>query len=219
MVNINALLFDLDGVLVSTETNHYLAWEAIARELGVPFTEHDNESLKGISRADSLKKILGKGGLTISNEEFDRLMTKKNNYYLASIAEIDQSKLLPGVKELLTLAKERRIKMAVGSSSKNAKFILEKLNIQQYFDAVIDGNDVQMPKPNPEVFLKGASALNSLPRECIVFEDAQSGVEAALAGNFNVIGVGNPALKNLVTHYLNDLTEFSIDNYAQLIRN
>jgi beta-phosphoglucomutase len=209
--NYKAFIFDLDGVLVSTETNHYLAWKAIADELGVPFSEHENESLKGVSRIESLKIILSLGNVELSSQAFDELLIKKNNIYLASIESLDQSNLLLGVKQLLVDAKAAGIKLALGSSSKNARFILDKLTISHLFDVVIDGNDVMNPKPNPEVFLKGAKALNFHPSECLVFEDAQSGLEAAINGGFHAVAVGNPMLKNTAPMYLNDLTEYRIN--------
>ena len=195
---IKGLIFDLDGVLVTTEHNHFIAWKNTAEILGIPFNEEDNEQLKGISRVDSLKKILELGNKSISDETFNELLTKKNEYYLNSIADINQSNLLPGV----------------GSSSKNARFILSKLQIDSYFSVIVDGNDVSFPKPHPEVFLKGAQQMGLEPFECIVFEDAKSGVQAAKEGGFTAIGVGNPTLIDFVDSYLLNLNEFSLEEYA-----
>ena len=211
---IKGLIFDLDGVLVTTEHNHFIAWKNTAEILGIPFNEEDNEQLKGISRVDSLKKILELGNKSISDETFNELLTKKNEYYLNSIADINQSNLLPGVLSVLKNAQLHGIKCAVGSSSKNARFILSKLQIDSYFSVIVDGNDVSFPKPHPEVFLKGAQQMGLEPFECIVFEDAKSGVQAAKEGGFTAIGVGNPTLIDFVDSYLHNLNEFSLEEYA-----
>lgn len=207
-------LFDLDGVLVSTEHNHFLAWQRCAHSLGIEFTEKENELLKGVSRVDSLKKILELGAKTISNEEFEALLKSKNDFYLESIKELNQSNLLPGVFNLLNRARELGILLGVGSSSKNANFILDKLRISSYFKVVIDGNGVTDPKPHPEVFLNGAKALGLAPEACLVFEDAASGIAAAKAGGFTAVGVGNPHIADQTDIYLNDLTEFRVEQYA-----
>lgn len=209
-----AFLFDLDGVLVSTEHNHFLAWQRCAHSLGIAFTEKENELLKGVSRVDSLKKILELGAKTISTEEFEDLLISKNDFYLESIQDLNQSDLLPGVLDLLKSAKTKGIHLGVGSSSKNANFILDKLQIRSYFEVVIDGNGVKDPKPHPEVFLNGASALGLDPSVCMVFEDAASGIAAAKAGGFTAVGVGNPHIANMADIYLNDLTEFRVEQYA-----
>lgn len=209
-----AFLFDLDGVLVSTEHNHFLAWQRCAHSLGIAFTEKENELLKGVSRVDSLKKILVLGAKTISTEEFEDLLISKNDFYLESIQDLNQSNLLPGVLDLLKAAKTIGIHLGVGSSSKNANFILDKLQIRSYFEVVIDGNGVKDPKPHPEVFLNGASALGLDPSVCMVFEDAASGIAAAKAGGFTAVGVGNPHIANMADIYLNDLTEFRVEQYA-----
>lgn len=213
-MKIKGLIFDLDGVLVTTEHNHFIAWKNTAEILGIPFNEEDNEQLKGISRVDSLKKILELGNKSISDETFNELLTKKNEYYLNSIADINQSNLLPGVLSVLKNAQLHGIKCAVGSSSKNARFILSKLQIDSYFSVIVDGNDVSFPKPHPEVFLKGAQQMGLEPFECIVFEDAKSGVQAAKEGGFTAIGVGNPTLIDFVDSYLLNLNAFSLEEYA-----
>jgi beta-phosphoglucomutase len=209
-----AFLFDLDGVLVSTEHNHFLAWQRCAHSLDIAFSEKENELLKGVSRADSLKKILELGAKTISAVEFEALLKSKNDFYLESIQDLNQENLLPGVLNLLKFAKEKGIRLGVGSSSKNANFILDKLHIRHYFEVVIDGNGVKDPKPHPEVFLNGASALGLDPSVCMVFEDAASGIAAAKAGGFTAVGVGNPHIADIADIYLNDLTEFRVEQYA-----
>ncbi|MBP5994080.1 MAG: beta-phosphoglucomutase [Crocinitomicaceae bacterium] len=209
-----ALIFDLDGVIVTTEHNHFIAWKRTAESLGIPFEEEHNELLKGVSRVDSLKKILELGSKTISTEEFDALLISKNDFYVDSIQDLNQSDLLPGVLSLLQEARSKGIKLGIGSSSKNANFILKLLKIDHFFDVVIDGNGVEHPKPHPEVFLNGAKALSLAPAECIVFEDAASGITAAKAGGFIAIAVGNPNIADMADTYFNDLTEFSLEAYA-----
>ena len=214
MDKLKALIFDLDGVIVTTEHNHFIAWKRTAESLGIPFEEEHNELLKGVSRVDSLKKILELGSKTISTEEFDALLISKNEFYVDSIQDLNQTDLLPGVLSLLEEARSKDIKLGIGSSSKNANFILKLLKIDHFFDVVIDGNGVEQPKPHPEVFLNGAKALSLAPSECIVFEDAASGITAAKAGGFVAIAVGNPNIAEMADTYFNDLTEFSLEAYA-----
>lgn len=208
------MLFDLDGVIVSTEKNHFEAWRETASKLGIPFSEHDNEALKGVNRVDSLKQILELGNKTVSSEEFESLLVFKNDMYLDSITTLSKADLLPGVHALLVHAKSIGLKIGLGSSSKNAPMILTRLGITDLFDVIIDGNGVTHPKPNPEVFLNGVKALALAPSDCLVFEDASSGVAAAKAGGFIAIGVGNPLLKGVADVYFNDLTEFRLEEYA-----
>jgi beta-phosphoglucomutase len=214
MDKLKALIFDLDGVIVTTEHNHFIAWKRTANSLGIDFEEEHNELLKGVSRVDSLKKILELGAKTISTEEFNELLISKNDFYVDSIQDLNQTDLLPGVLSLLQEAKSKGIKLGIGSSSKNANFILKLLKIDHFFDVVIDGNGVNHPKPHPEVFLNGSKALSLAPAECIVFEDAASGIIAAKAGGFVAIGVGNPNIAEMADTYFNDLTEFSLEAYA-----
>lgn len=211
---IKGLLFDLDGVLVNTEHNHFIAWKRTAEKLGISFTEKDNELLKGVSRVDSLKAILKLGDIQVSEQEFEDLLTFKNVIYLDSITALSPSDLLPGVASLLLKAKEMNILCGVGSSSKNAKTILKLLNIDSYFKVVVDGFGVKDPKPHPEVFLNGAAALGIKPNSILVFEDAASGIQAAKAGGFTAIGVGNPHVKEFADVYINDLTEFNLEVYV-----
>jgi beta-phosphoglucomutase len=211
---VKALIFDLDGVVVSTEWNHYIAWKSIAQELGIPFSENDNERLKGISRKDSLKRMLEMGGKNLDDSEFNIYLDKKNKRYLDSIGLLDQSNVLPGVISVLKKASSLGLKTAIGSSSKNARFILSKLELSSFFDVIVDGNDVDVPKPDPEVFLKGAERLGVRPHETIVFEDALSGIQAAKEGGFIAVGVGNEHLREIADEYYTNLTEFSLMNYA-----
>jgi beta-phosphoglucomutase len=202
-------IFDLDGVLVSTEHNHFIAWQKTANLIGIDFSEEENENLKGVSRIDSLKYILNLGNTVLSNEEFNNLLEFKNESYLESIQYLTKQNCLKGVVETLSKAKSKVIKLAVGSSSKNAKRILKLIEIEDYFDIVIDGSMVENLKPSPEVFLKASSMLGLDPSECLVFEDAASGIQAAKAGGFQAIGIGNENIKHLADLYYNDLTEFT----------
>ncbi len=189
---IKGAIFDLDGVVVDTAKYHYLAWKRLADKLKIKFTEKDNELLKGVSRAQSLEIILNLGKVEINNEEKHILAEKKNKWYVEYILKMDESEILPGVVNFFNLLKQNGIKIALGSASKNAGFILNNLKLMPYFDAVIDGNKVASAKPDPEVFLKGASEIGLAPENCVVFEDAEAGIEAARRGNFHVIGVGSP---------------------------
>lgn len=191
MAEIRACIFDLDGVIVDTASHHFVAWRQLADELGVPFSEEDNEALKGVSRVDSLEYILNKGGLVLDAATKVRLMDRKNAHYLELAGQTTPEDALPGVVNLIDELKASGIKVALGSSSKNAEMILTRLNLIDRFDALVDGNHITLSKPDPEVFLMGAKALNLAPEQCLVFEDAQSGIDAANAGGFPVIGVGN----------------------------
>ena len=214
-MKIKGLIFDLDGVLVSTEKNHFTAWKKTAERLGSDFTELDNEQLKGISRVDSLKKIITLAGATVSTEYFEELLVFKNEIYLDSIRTLGPADALPGVVELLQHAKAHDIKLGVGSSSKNANAILELLQIKDLFDAIIDGNGVSAPKPNPEVFLNAARDMGLTAAECIVFEDAESGIMAAIAGGFKVIATGNPHVAELAHASVDTLIDFNLNTYEE----
>jgi len=188
--SMQAALFDLDGVIVDTAKFHYLAWRELANGLGFDLSEAQNEKLKGISRMESLDVILGMGGVTLPQEEKNRLATIKNSRYVDMIKEIDASEILRGAKEYLIELRERGVKVALGSASKNAEIILQNLGILPLFDAIIDGNKVSKSKPDPEVFLLGAQALGVAPSACVVYEDAEAGVEAAKAGGMYAVGIG-----------------------------
>ena len=190
MKNIKGIIFDLDGVLVDTARYHYLAWKRLADELGFDFTIEDNERLKGVSRMQSLEILLEVGKVTMTEEQKEINATRKNTWYVEYLYTLDETALLSGSKEYLQKLREEGIKIALGSASKNAPLILERLNIASFFDAVIDGNSVSITKPDPEVFLKGAEALGLKPEDCAVFEDALAGIEAAKAGGMYAVAVG-----------------------------
>ena len=185
------LLFDLDGVIVDTAKYHYLAWKEIASELGIDFTEQDNESLKGVSRMHSFEIVLEVGGKTMSQEEKEQYCEKKNEVYLTYIRKLEESEILPGVREFLEDVKRKGYKIALGSASKNSRLILDRLHLTEIFDEIIDGTKTSKAKPDPEVFVLGAKALDFACEECIVFEDAAAGIEAAHAGGMQTVGIGS----------------------------
>jgi beta-phosphoglucomutase len=190
MNRFRACLFDLDGVLVDTARFHFQAWQELAESLGIPFSEADNEHLKGVSRVDSLEFILRLGHLELDSVTKQRLMDAKNARYLDLVAAMAPADVLPGVIGFLDSASEAGILLGVGSSSKNAVSILERIGLVDRFATVMDGNRITLSKPDPQVFLFGAAALNTPPSECIVFEDAPAGIAAARAGGFTAVGIG-----------------------------
>ncbi|SOE23610.1 beta-phosphoglucomutase [Spirosomataceae bacterium TFI 002] len=187
---IKGFLFDLDGVIVDTAVFHYQAWRRMANELGFDIDEEFNETLKGISRMDSIARILAYGGVELSDERTLELAKKKNEWYLEFVDKMTEANVLPGIIDLLDQLDAAGIKIALGSASKNAPRILEKIGIIDRFEALVDGNSVKKSKPDPEVFLNGAKALNLENEECMVVEDAFAGIEAAHAANMKAIGIG-----------------------------
>lgn len=191
MSAIKACIFDLDGVIVDTAVYHFKAWKRLANHLGFDFTEEENEKLKGVSRVRSLQLILEWGGVEKTTEEQSQLADLKNSWYVEMIKEMQPDEILPGAKEFLLMVRNAGLKTALGSASKNSRTILEKVGLLELFDSIIDGNTVSASKPDPEVFLKGARSLGLNPEDCVVFEDAISGVQAALAGGMKVVGIGD----------------------------
>jgi beta-phosphoglucomutase len=203
---IRGFLFDLDGVLVDTAQYHFLAWQRMAAELGIHFGEAENEQLKGVSRAESLNRILAWGGKTLSDAEKQHWMTLKNEWYLELVRGMPADDYLPGAHEFLRASRAAGIKVALGSASKNAPLILERLGWIPLFDALVDGNVVTASKPDPEVFLEGARRLGLKPEECVVFEDSEAGVEAARRGGMKVVGIGQGLDADLLVTGLDRLT-------------
>jgi len=191
MDNIKAIIFDLDGVLVDTAKYHYLAWKRLAEELNIEFSIDDNERLKGVSRMKSLDIILEIGNITLDHNIKIELAEKKNIWYVEYISKLTPADILPGVIAFIESIKANGMKIALGSASKNSMLILNNLKLTDYFDAIIDGTKVSSAKPDPEVFLKGALALNIPPCQCIVFEDAQAGIDAAINAGMYCIGIGS----------------------------
>ncbi len=188
---IKAVIFDLDGVIVDTAHYHYIAWQRLAKELGISFTEKENERLKGVSRMRSLEIILEIGGLSLSEEKKEELATKKNSWFVEYIEAIKPSEIFPGVSKMLTSLKQQGYNVALASSSKNAETVLRLLEIKGLFDKVVDGTMIAHSKPDPEIFLLAASKLGIDPQHCVVFEDAEAGVEAAIAAGMKCVGVGS----------------------------
>jgi len=191
---LKAIIFDLDGVIVSTDDLHYMAWKKIAVQEGIPFDQTINHQLRGVSRMESLEIIISGSSKTYSLEEKQKLAKTKNDYYVTLLDQLSPQDILPGVASTLAWLKNHNFKIAIGSSSKNAKTILSKIGLINMFDVIIDGNDIQKSKPDPEVFLKASIALNYTPQECAVVEDAEAGIEAAKSANMFAIGIG-PAAK------------------------
>ena len=210
-------IFDLDGVIVDTAKYHYLAWKNLANQLGFEFTKEQNELFKGVSRKRCLEILLEIGNREATQEEFDTWMVEKNVDYLKYIENMDASEILPDVPRVLEFLKENNIPIALGSASKNAQPILEKVGLLHYFDAIVDGNNVTKAKPDPEVFLLAAKQLNVLPEECVVFEDAVAGVQAANAAKMMSIGIGDKNVLAEAQLIFTDFTEISTNFIKDLI--
>ena len=201
---IKGIIFDLDGVLVSTDELHYKAWKRLAEELGIDnFTREDNEKQRGVSRMESLEVVLNKSDKEYSQEEKVALADRKNGYYVEMLQKLDSSALLAGAVETLKMLREKGYKIAVGSASKNAPLIIEKTGLLPLIDEISCGLDITKSKPDPEVFLVAAKKLNLEPKECLVVEDAAAGVEAAKAGGMKSLGVG-PYYKSLGADYASE---------------
>lgn len=191
MNKIEACIFDLDGVICDTAKYHFKAWQRLANELSFDFTEEENEQLKGVSRVESLNLILKWGGKDIQDlEEKEMLAAQKNDWYLEYIQHMTPKETLKGVEKFLIDLQKRGIKIGLGSASKNSRMILDRIGLTHYFEVIIDGNSTTKSKPHPEVFLLGAEQLGVLPKNAIVFEDAEKGIEAALNGGFYAVGIG-----------------------------
>ena len=216
---LRAFIFDLDGVLTDTAEYHYRAWKRVADEAGLPFTRDDNEHLRGVSRRESLLLILK--GRPDPEEKIQAMMARKNNYYLEFIKEISPRDLLPGAQELLEELRANDYKTALGSASKNAREVVERLGIDSLLDAISDGYSVERQKPAPDLFLHAAAQLGLPPNACVVVEDAAAGIEAAKAGGFRSIGLGprervggaDMTLLNLVGVHLADLLKALHENH------
>ena len=208
-----AALFDLDGVIVDTAKYHYEAWASIAQTLGYTLSAEKNEALKGVSRDQSLIRILDWSEATVNKETFQSLLKKKNRHYLSLVASLGPKDALPGVLSFLETLQSKTISIGLGSASKNARLILERLKIMSFFDAIVDGNDVKQGKPHPEVFLKGAKALGISPHNCVVFEDSQVGIDAAVSAKMTAIAIGSPEVLSNATKYI---PSFAFHPYAKL---
>jgi beta-phosphoglucomutase len=216
-MNSKGFIFDLDGVIVDTAKYHYLAWKKLANDLNIPFTEAQNEELKGVSRVQSLTKILKWGNLSISEADFDTIMNGKNTQYLSYITNMTDEEILPDVKRILDFLISKNQKIALGSASKNARPILEKVSLIHCFQAIIDGNDVTKAKPDPEVFIKAAHEIGASSNDCIVFEDSIAGIQAANAAGMISVGIGDRNILFEADYVFKDFTEMSNEFLTELI--
>lgn len=201
-----AFIFDLDGVIVDTAKYHFLAWQKIASNLGIEFTPEHNEELKGVSRVRSLEIILKLGNIEASEENKNKWLAQKNEDYLSYIEHMDETEILPGLLNILEFIKEKKQLIALGSASKNARPILEKVKILHLFDAIVDGNDVTNAKPDPEVFVRGAKLLNISNQNSMVFEDAISGIQAANSAKMTSVGIGDKRILHEAKYNFKDFT-------------
>lgn len=201
------MIFDLDGVLVTTDNCHYLAWKKLAGEENIYFDRSINEQLRGVSRMESLNIVLKNASKEYTAEEKNEMATRKNSYYVELVKDIDKSAIIEGAEEFVKKIKKLGLKIAIGSSSKNASLILEQTKMKHLFDAIVDGNDIRNSKPNPEVFLKAAQKLGFLANECLVAEDADAGVEAAISAGMDVIAVGYAKANKRATYCAASLKE------------
>lgn len=210
---IKSVIFDLDGVLVTTDELHFSAWKRLAEELGITgFTKADNARQRGVSRMASLEVVLEKTDRKFSDEEKLALAEKKNDMYVKSLSTLSPNDVLSGVNEFITYLRNNEIKTAVGSASKNTPVILEKTDLADKFDAVSCGLDTQKSKPDPEVFLIAADKLCIAPSECVVIEDSDAGIEAAKAGGMYAIAVGEAEHNKMA-----DISAASVDDLYKII--
>lgn len=210
-MNYKGIIFDLDGVIVFTDKYHYQAWKAVADEMGVYFDEQINHRLRGVSRMDSLDIILERyERAPLSQEEKNAIAEKKNNIYRELLQTMSPADVTDEVRDTLKELRNRGIKISLGSSSKNAQFILEKVELIDLFDAISDGTNITKSKPDPEVFLKGAEFLGLEPKDCVVVEDADAGIEAAVAGGMHPAGIGE------ARDYVK--TKYKLDTFSDLLK-
>ncbi|MEN6316822.1 MAG: beta-phosphoglucomutase [Clostridiaceae bacterium] len=208
---IEGVIFDLDGVIVTTDEYHYRAWKQIAMDEEIYFDRKINERLRGVSRMQSLEIILERTDSKYTEEEKARLAERKNNYYREYINQLNSRDILPGALSLLEQLKTEKIRIAVGSSSKNCDTILERIGLSSYFDAVVSGNDISRSKPDPEVFLLAAKRLCLEPGSCLVVEDALAGVTAALQAGMKVLAVGSASSDRRATIRAADLSKVTVE--------
>ena len=216
MTALNAFIFDLDGVLTDTAEYHYRAWKRLSDENNLPFTREDNDQLRGVSRQESLRRLLK--GKVIPEAQFEAWLTLKNDYYLTFLAELSPADLLPGVARFLDDAHARGIKLGVGSASKNAHMVLERLGIMPRLDAVGDGYSVTNGKPAPDLFIWVSGRLNVSPANSVVFEDSEAGIEAALAGGMYVVGLGPKERVARASVIVPDLADTTVDQILEKLQ-
>ena len=212
-----AFLFDLDGVIVDTARFHFIAWRKLANNLGFDFSEEQNEALKGVSRRESLLKIANWGGIALSESEIASLMELKNNWYLDLIETLTPKDILYDSDKFIADAKSIGVLIGLGSASRNAIHILERIGMKELFDTIVDGNNVRVSKPDPEVFLRGAENLEVEPARCLVFEDSVSGLQAANLAGMKSIGIGDVASLRIANLVVSDLRHLNINELIALI--
>lgn len=215
-MDLRGCIFDLDGVIVDTAKYHFMAWRRLAKELGFVFTLEDNEALKGVSRMASLEILLSKGGISVSEKDKEFLAARKNGWYVEFISGMKPDEILPGSVKFLKDLRREGILTAIGSASKNAGTILDGIGLREMFDVIVDGNKISKAKPDPEVFLKGAEEMKLSPSQCVVFEDARAGIEAAVAGGMKCVGVGSPELLGRADLVIPDLRKITIKQLRNL---
>lgn len=208
-MDLRGVIFDLDGVLCHTDRYHYLAWKGLADRLGIPFDERTNNALRGVSRMESLSIVLSLGDKAYADEEKAALADEKNDAYRAYLMHMGPEDLAQGAAKTLEALRAQGFRLAIGSSSKNTPLILARTGIGHWFDAVADGNHISRSKPDPEVFLLAARRLGLTPGQCIVVEDAHAGIEAAKAGGFLAVGIGDAAADPRADHAIGSLGEFA----------
>ncbi|MDD3213098.1 MAG: beta-phosphoglucomutase [Eubacteriales bacterium] len=211
---IRGVIFDLDGVIVSTDDCHYRAWKRMADEEGIYFDRAINERLRGVSRMDSLQIILERASKAYTDEQKLDMAARKNSYYVELIGSLTPADILPGAVETITLLRSKGVKIAIGSSSRNTPVILKQIGLNVTFDAVADGNQITRSKPDPEVFLLAARLLSLAPADCLVVEDADAGVEAALNGGMKALGVGSASKNSRADYHAESLA--SVD-WAEIL--
>lgn len=211
-MKVKAVIFDLDGVIVSTDEYHFAAWKRISDEEQIYFDKEINEKLRGVSRMDSLEIILENASRKYSDKEKQLLADRKNQYYIELLDTLSVADILPGVSSILTELRNEGIKLALASSSKNAPLILDKIGMKGYFDAVVDGNEITKSKPDPEVFLLAAKKLQLEPGNCVVIEDASAGIEAANSAHMKSVAIGSACNNEKATFKYRDLTFFNIND-------
>lgn len=209
---IQAVIFDLDGVIVDTAHYHYIAWKRLASEFGITLTPQHNELLKGVSRMRSLEIVLSLGNIQLSDSEKEALADKKNKWFIEYIESVRPEEIFPGVKDMLVNCRKKNLKVALASSSKNAPRVIELLGVANLFDTMVDGTMITHTKPDPEIFLLAAKRLGVSPDKCVVFEDAEAGVEAAIAAGMKCIGVGSPEQLGKANFIVKQTADFNLSN-------
>ncbi|MEM9856718.1 MAG: beta-phosphoglucomutase [Bacteroidota bacterium] len=217
MAKIDTLIFDLDGVIVDTAVFHYQAWKRVAAELNINFSLKDNERLKGVSRVKSFDILLSLGNVKMSDQEKVSYCNRKNAWFVELISKMTPEDILPGVREFIAVNKEKGRNIVLGSASKNALMVLENTDLKDAFDAIMDGTNITSAKPDPEVFVKGAKAVGSHPENCIVFEDAVAGVQAAKNGGMYCVGIGDPELLKQADWVIPGIGSIDINRFEEKI--